>query len=680
MLKGYDICHVDFESRSACNLKETGVDIYSKHPTTDILCMAYAINDEPVELWIKGDPFPERIQKLINKPTTIFKAHNANFELNLWNNCAVPKLNWPRLPLDRLECTMAQAYSMGLPGSLENASLACGLTKQKDMPGHRIMLQLSQPRELKPYGKIVWWEPESAKDEKDKAAILEKFAHLYRYCKTDVEVERELDKRLLRLSENERSLWRLDQKINSRGIKVDIKALTYAKQVADFEKKKLNADIKYLTEGVVATCNAVEQIKNFLTDYGVAVESIGKSEVSNLLEDPSLPKICKDVLELRRLAAKSSTAKIDKMILGANIEDDRVRGNFQFAGAGTGRWAARRIQLQNLPRQKLPPSEIENIFKILHKNKDNYELSREEIDMLHGAPLNCLSECIRGFLVPEKSKQFLICDYNAIEARVVAWLAGEERMLKIFRDGNDPYLHAASGIYGRPITKADEHERAVGKVSILALGYQGGKDAFQRMAKSMGVKVSDTQAEQIKTLWRKNNPFIVRYWEALEKAALNAVRFPGKLFKAGAASREVTFKKAGSFLLCRLPSGRLMIYAYPSIQQKETPWGEMRDAVAYKAEDSLTREWKDHFSYSGLLCENVTQAVARDLLAEAMVKLDKAGFTITIHVHDEIVCEEKIGSETHTLEKMKQIMCDNPSWAKDLPLKTGGSVSSRYHK
>lgn len=306
-------------------------------------------------------------------------------------------------------------------------------------------------------------------------------------------------------------------------------------------------------------------------------------------------------------------------------------------------------------------------------------MNAAEFSLLYGSPMAVLSSCLRGFLRAAPGKILIAADYIAIEARGVAWLAGQEDVLDVFRSGQDIYLHAATKIYGREITKADKPERQIGKVATLALGYQGGVGAFQTMARAYGIKVADADADRIKVAWREAHPKIVQYWYDLEQAALDAVRQPGKITVAGAVGREIRFLKKGSFLLARLPSGRRLAYPFPVITEKEVPWGGTRPSLTYKTVDSTTRQWGQTDTYGGKLCENVTQAICRDLLAAAIVRLEKAGFPVVLHVHDEIVCEVDADDESAEA-RMSAIMSEVPPWAAGFPIEVESWRAVRYRK
>jgi len=340
--------HIDFETYSTVDLKKSGVHAYAEDPSTGVHCMAWAIDDEPVQLWLPGDPFPFELAE-----ADIVMAHNAAFELNIWN-VTTRRQGWPYLDPERVRCTMAMAYAMALPGSLENAAAAVGLEIRKDMEGRNVMLRLARPRSIKD-GKEVWWTRETAPD---------KFERLYAYCRQDVEVERELEKRLLPLSDREQALWVLDQKINNRGIRVDLGAIDVALGVVEDSKKMMDAEMTKATGGWVTACSKLSDLITWLKLRGIDAEALGKADVLDLLDRDDLPAECRRALVLRQRAAKASTAKLKSMRDGASL-DQRVRGTLQYHGANTGRWSGRRIQPQNFPRGSIKGLDLDAVFDLL---------------------------------------------------------------------------------------------------------------------------------------------------------------------------------------------------------------------------------------------------------------------------------------------------------------------------
>jgi DNA polymerase len=648
---------IDFETFSAVDLKKHGLAVYAEHESTDILCLGWAIDEAPVELWLPDMPFPKQMLEA----EEIF-AWNAPFELAIWNQAGVKRYGFPPLPLHKTHCTMSMALAMALPASLEKAAIALNLKAQKDTSGGRVMLQLSKPRKVLEDGTVTRWE------QKDHP---EKFETLYKYCKQDVEVEREAAKLLTPLSQNERKIWLLDQKINNRGIKVDIPSINAASKVITDEKTRLDAEMRKITGGEVAACTSATQITNYIRCQGVEIDSVAKAELSKLL-DSDIPENCKAVLRLRQEAARSSTAKLVSMELRAS-RDGRVRGTLQYHGAGTGRWAGRGIQVQNFPRPSIKQAEIERAFELFPLKN-----AAAHIDMLIGPPTSVISDCLRGFITAEEGKDLIAADFSAIEARVLAWLAGEQKILDIFSSHGKIYEAAASDIYRVPLEKVTKDQRQIGKVAVLALGYGGGKGAFLSMASVYGLEVSEAKAEEIKLAWREANPKIVKYWYELEEAAMRAVKYPGKIFTAGPEGREIKYKMSGSFLVCRLPSGRNIFYPFAKIAMLKTPWGSEKEGVAYMSEDAQTRSWSKQKLYGGKISENVTQAVARDLLAEAMIRAEDNGYPIIMTIHDEIVCET--AQNFGNVKTFEDIVIQLPIWAAGLPIAAEGWRSKRYQK
>jgi DNA polymerase len=351
--------HVDFETKSASDLPSEGHNKYSKHPATGIWCVAHAIDDGPVHLWGQGHPEGEAqisetmdMLDLVDKGATVV-AHNAPFEYAICNNVCVPKLGWPVLKAEQLECTMAMAYAMALPPSLEKCAAALGLEVRKDMSGNRVMKQIAQPREILADGTIVWWEDPT------------KIKQVFDYCRQDVAVEREVDKRVMKLSPKERAIWQLDLKINTRGMLVDLPAVHVAMEMADIELEKLSQAMRDVTHGQVAGINATAQLARWISLRGIECDSVAKDAVLGLLGRVDLPRDVEQALTLRQEGAKSSTKKLEAFVSGA-CPDGRMRGLFQYHGANTGRWAGRRAQLHNMPRPKLSHENIDAVFELLN--------------------------------------------------------------------------------------------------------------------------------------------------------------------------------------------------------------------------------------------------------------------------------------------------------------------------
>lgn len=650
--------HIDFETRSTVDLKVFGLDRYAHHPSTEILCMAYAFGDDEVQLWIRGEAFPVAVCTHVQSGGLV-AAHNASFEYALWNEVGGERFGWPELRLEQLRCTMAMAYAMGLPGALHHLAPALNCTARKDNHGHRVMLQLCRPKEYAADGSPIWWENP------------DKYEALYRYCKQDVRTEREVMAKMLPLSPRERKLWVLDQEINLRGIPLDLPRIRKGIALAARAKQALDIKLSKLTGGAVTACTAVKQLTDYIRAKGIEVDGLAKGDILTLLDGP-LPEKIREILLLRQSAAKSSTSKLDKMVATAD-SDGRLRYSFQYHGASTGRWAGRNVQLQNLPRPFLKQLEIEQALDAVDEGKDDW------INLVFGDPLNVLSSCLRAMLCAPEGTEFLCADYANIEGRVIAWLAGEGWKLQAFRDfdagvGPDIYIKTYAESFGVPIEKVTSDQRFIGKIEELALGYQGGVGAFQKMAKQYGLAIPDAEAERIKVAWRDAHPRIVKAWYGWERAAIAAVDDPGVV----KTCLGMKFKTSGSFLFVLLPSGRRLCYPYPKAEDGETPWGTPARQLSVMTVDGASRKWGRTQMYGGKWAENFTQAIARDVLAEAMTRLDAAGFPIVLHVHDEIAALCK--TDERGLREMESVMRQTPPWAVGLPLATVGWRGQRYRK
>ena len=654
--------HLDLETRSTLDLKKVGVFVYAAHPTTDVWCAAFAVDDGPIQVWTPGDPCPEVIAWAILGEWPIV-AHNAQFEATMWARVLAPRYGWPIPGPRQWRCTMAMALAMALPGHLEGAAAAAGLDNAKDAAGSRLMLQMSKPRSITDPAKgldlgqpaITWWDAP------------EKIARLIEYCKQDVAVERELDERLRPLSTKEQEMWQLDQTINRRGVTVDVELALAAQPILDTAMALLNVEMKRITDGGVQACSNTGQLAAWLRSMGFQVDSVDKAALADNYTFKDAPSFVKRAIELRQEAGMSSTAKLKAMIAVAG-PDGRARGMLRFHMATTGRWSGTLIQVQNLPRNTPKPRALDGMMALIAAG------DTEGLDMIYGPPLQVISSCLRGFIRAADGHELMAADFSAIEARVVAWLAGEERVLNVFRGDGKIYEHAAAGIYDVPLEKVTKDQRFIGKVAILALGYQGGVGAFTAMARGYGVEIDEEKANEIKVAWRKANPNIVQFWYDVERAAISAVRSPGEVFKAG----RIMFKQKGSFLFCRLPSSRLICYPYPFICPTTTPWGAMKDVLWFKGQEPLTRGWTILSTYGGKLVENITQAVARDLMAEAMLRLENAGYLVVMHIHDEVVCEVPEG--TGDLKVFETIMAEVPGWAQGLPISAEGWKGTKYRK
>lgn len=682
---------IDFETRSPVDLKKTGVYPYAEHADTDVWCAAWAIDAEPVQLWRRGEPVPERLAAHV-RAGGIIAAWNANFEIAIWTGILTPRYGWPLPKITQWRCSMVAAYAMALPGALDNAAGAVGLDIGKDQTGKRLMLAMSKPRRPRKgetANGLLWRE-----EPKDLEA-------LYSYCKTDVEVERGIRGRLVALRPFEQSLWHLDQTVNSRGVFVDVELAQRSLKIVGHQEVQLDREMATLTDFEVSACTNLNQLKTWLKGRGVElgsrldkktmafVDTLDKTFVEEMLARDQLDPPVRRALELRQEAGKASVAKIDAILNGMSA-DGRARGLLQFNAANTGRWAGRRFQPQNLKR---PPEDFDcdGVIDIILKYPTQKAVAL--LDSMYEAPLSCLSYILRGLIKAPPGKKIVAADFSNIEGRVLAWLAGQSDKVQAFRafdagTGPDLYKVMAAKVLKKGVADVTKDERQkYGKVPELACGFGGGVGAFQTMAAAYGLSIDDDEADEIKKGWRGENQDICRLWSNCEDAAINAIARPGKVFTAG----RLAYKVVGSFLWCQLPSGRCLCFPYPRIMPVKTPWGETKDAVTFKtvpnvsnsrkivwADESNTSRWARISTYGGDLAQGPTQAVARDFLAEAMVRLEGNGYPIILTCHDENVSEvdEGFGSA----QEYEEIMCVPPTWGVGMPIAASGFQDARYRK
>lgn len=644
---------VDFETRSTVDLRRTGVYPYAQHATTDIWCVAYAFPGEEPVLWRPGDVNDQRLIQWITEGKPL-RAWNANFERVIWNEIMVARYQWPSTPLEQWFCTAADARAMALPGSLGDAAAALRVDQQKDTEGQNLMLRMARPRAYADDGSPIWWN------------VPDRIHRLSQYCLQDVRTETSILTRVRPLDESERAVFLLDQKINDRGVRFDRQLAAAARDVAAKALEAANERLSQITNGQVPAVTAVGAFTEWLCTRGVNTQSITKQVVREL-QKTDLPPDVLEALKIREEAGKSSVAKIESMF-EASCKDDRIRGMLLYHGAATGRWAGRLVQPQNFPRGNVSNPE-DYIPLVLTRSVD-------EID-LHHPPIEVVSSMLRAMLTAAPGHKLVAADFSAIEARVLAWLAGEKDLLATFAANGDVYKVMASKIYRKPVDAIEKTERQMGKMAILGLGYGMGAVKFVDACKTMAdIDITKEESKAVVDLYRNGNVAIVELWRSLEKAALHACLEPGT--RQLTANGRIRFMCKDGYLWMKLPSGRLLCYSSPTVVERVTPWGSTQQAVRVYGTNSVTRKWQTYDLYSGLLAENAVQAIARDVLVEAMLRAEARDFPVVLSVHDEVVCElpESKGS-AHELE---EIMREIPLWAEGLPLNAEGWEGFRFRK
>jgi DNA polymerase len=618
-------------------------------PDFEILLLPYAWNDEPVRVLDLLDPvdreeLPDIIGGLLN-PDVLKIAHNAPFERSAYH-----RQFGHYQPPEEWDDTMILCAMNGLPMSLDAAGEALNLPQQKLKEGKLLINYFCKP--CKPTianGGRTRNLPEHAPD---------KWERFKEYAKVDVVAMREIHKRLARfpIPEWERKVWALDARINERGVMVDRTFASAAIAVDEAFREEHTAEMRRLT--LLDNPNSVAQLKEWLERAGVTVDSLNKATVSDL-RSSVLDPTTRRVLELRQLLGKTSTKKYEAMASAA-CDDSRVRGLLQYYGAGrTGRWAGRLVQVQNLPQNHLDNiAEVREIVKA--QDLGTLEMCFDNVP-------DVLSQLIRTAFIAKPGHTFLVSDYAAIEARVIAYLAGEKWRMDVFAQGGDIYCSSASQMFKVPVVKhgINGHLRQKGKIAELACGYGGGVGALKAFgADKMGL--TEEEMQDIVTQWRQASPTIPRFWRDTENAAKRALENPGRTFTLPCGVKYLRDKEA---LRCRLPSGRILSY-----------WDARLDKdgqIGFMGQNQTTRKWEKTETWGGKLVENIVQAFARDCLAVALLRLDEAGYAITFHVHDEIVAEAPEGSRW---EDMADIMGQPIDWAPGLLLRGDGYDTKFYMK
>jgi DNA polymerase len=653
----------DFETTSRGSLPQIGAHKYARDPSTRILCFAYALEeDDPVVWYPTLQPPPEDLIEAVNNPSLEFRAWNAAFEFNIWNVIAV-RHGLPPLPIERFHCTMAQALVWGAPPKLEQAAIALRTNIEKDKEGAKLMRKMMRPRPHK-NSAITWWD-------QDEPKLLWRLGE---YCAQDVRAERSIGHRLRPMPPDERRLWMLDQHMNNHGLQVDTVAVEKMQTVVDGELVRIGRGLAYLTDNQITSPTQTARLLAYLKAEGVAIDSLDKRVLPLVLKDDLIDRH-REIITLYQQGAKSSTAKLRSM---TNYLDDdgRIRGLTQYGGAmRTLRWAGRGPQIQNYPR---PSKEIDARAAI---DDIIWGVDAETIDFVHGNPMDVVSQCLRGAYVPAEGHAFAVCDYSGIEARVVAWLAGQEDALDVFRQGLDIYKKAARDV-GSP-------SRDLGKLLVLSCGFGAGPRRVAIIAQNPPYFIELTKEEAIKNVygWRDANHYIRSLWyevDDLIRTVLSRHIDDRWIWTSGrkVAFRMATDERLAGALLMRLPSGRKIVYRNASIDEiindpDGAAWVE--PVIRYDGLD-WTKKWTRIRSWGGKFVENMTQAVARDLLAGAVLQLDNDDDDLLTTIHDEIIAEPLQARADARLAEMKAVMGVAPQWAYGLPLKAEGSVMARYGK
>lgn len=652
-----DYVLIDFETASATELKSAGAWRYSECPTTEVLCLGYRTPKGQRLVWSPEEPMPRVFADALRLRQFVI-AHNVQFEKAIWRNIMVKRFGWPNIPDDLWHDTLASCAMRALPLRLDMASSVLRLGYEKDKVGSKFTVAMSKPDRN---GKL------------DRTR--ESLQRVYDYCKQDLIVENALHERLGFLPPEERSVWLLDQKINQRGIGIDLEFVRSAQKIVDEASGFDAANFEAITGSKVSE-NAKFMV--WLEDQGILLPNLRKETLEDLLGDVDdvnekfdptgvkLPRRAVDALRIRQVLGSSSIKKLKAMAACVG-NGGRVRGSLQYHGTAPGRSAGRLFQPQNFPRGTIALDNIDDLVNVILTG------DAETVDMTVGPPIETVISSLRHAIIADRGKVLMAGDYAGIQARVVLALAGQRDKVQMMAEGKDVYCDMAGLIFGRKITKADKAERHLGKGCVLGLGFQMGAKKFQfQFAKDHSEEDCKRYVETYRQSWA---PAVPKVWYALQEAATRCV-----WDRRAVEAYGVTYRLEDGWLTAQSPSGRKVWYFNPLPVRKAMPWDEndVRPGFTYQA--LKTGQWKTITGYGGLLTENIVMRIETDIKLDGMLRLEAEGFCPILDVHDEVVCE--VESELADQKAFEQIMLETPPWVKQLgiPVAVEAWTGERYRK
>lgn len=690
----------DFETRSQVDLKKHGAYYYSLDPSTKPTCLAFKIHGNPKVYFLDYEKInrqwvmlPQEFRSLwiglINDEYE-FTAHNSFFERCIYDNILVARYNWPPIEPTLRRCTAAKAASCALPRSLDGVGEALKLSIQKDRRGYAAMMATCKPtKQYKAWQKAVF-EVKNGKRVGAKKLLLSKqsappmflepedspeiWNTLYTYCKIDVRTEELLDTTLPDLSPQEQKVWHLNQKLNWRGIRVDIPVTQKIVDLMESESTKKLQELDKLTMGLVTKPGARKSILDFLELDGIILPDIRAKTIQDELEGFSLTDDARALLEIRKALSKTSTKKYQSFLNRA-VHDNRIRDIQLYHGASTGRDSGSGIQIQNFPRRLIPQKEVEYVLEMFKDS--NTEGIIEWVEYFYGNASMVFSSLLRSMILPTKGYELFVADFSKIEVAVLWWLSDNVPGLKILRENRDPYKYMAAVNTGKPYDEIEDEgdARQLGKAQILGCGFGMGAPKFKTTAWDMfRLKLTDEQSKLAVQNYRNQNSAVPILWKAYEQAAISVTKNgEGSITYAG----KCKFFIKDKFLWVELPSRRRLAYREPQLSWRETDYGP-RQTLEFWAVNSKTKKWSLERSWGGTLAENITQAVARDLLMYGMLRLEKTGYDPLFSVHDELICQKLIGQGN--IDEYSKILCEVPTWGVNMPIEAKGWVGPRYRK
>lgn len=651
----------DKETRSFADLKKVGSWKYAEHPTTEVLCIGYAFDDEDPELWTPDSPEPTRLLDHVENGGDMAGWNIGGFDIPVWNIVLVPKYDWPPIRWEQALDTMAQAQMMHLPAALGQCAEFVGLPQdqQKDKRGKYLIQQLCKPKKSRKTGELSYREDPDL------------LAELFDYCKQDVVAERAVGKKLKPLPVRERRFWIATQRINERGVPIAGEEGRNILRVVEQEKNRLNDIAVKVTGGAFEKVSQLGKVKAWLAEQGAlpsAGVSMDKEATTALLASDDLFDEERTVIEAYAAAGQSSVSKISKMLQRMN-RDGTVKGEIVYHGAATGRDASKGVNMQNVVRPRIKD------IALAHETLGggDWELaSMEWGDSLMDAAV----ACVRGIMKAPPGYRFLDADYSSIENRVGSWISGHGAKVEMFRQGLDEYrVFASTSLYRIPYDDVTDDQRQVSKSAVLGCMFGQGAKGLIEYAKGYGVELTQERSQEIVDAYREEYRPVQRMWYDCGDAALVAVQEPGTTIAVG---KYIKFRCSGPFLMMRLPSGRILYWFKPRVEMRKTPWGEMRPAVTAIVFDSYTRRWRRSHIIGSSFYQSAVQATAADVMREGCLALEDAGYPLRLRVHDEFLAMLPEGEGT--LDEMTSILERSPDWAPGLPVAAEGWEGPRFKK
>ncbi len=655
---------LDFETRCELDIKKVGAWVYSEHSSCKILLMRWCIDEGPILPWRYGDPIPKALLKALKKGYLI-RAHNSFFEYCIWNHVAVPQLEWPELDITKFYCTQALATSKSYKPALEDCGEDMRLPVQKNPEGKKLIQKFCVPSRKEG---ADWNEPE------DYPLEFDRFDK--RYCHDDVATQIAIANHVRRLSDVEHEVFLLTEKMNVRGIPIDVPMVRGAIALIEQFVEKANKEAKKIVGDAFETLTQTAKVKDWLNANGCKIKNMQKDTIERKLKKPRrMPKKTLRILKLRYQASKSSTAKYYAAMnkLGS---DNAVHESLKYHIAQTGRWGGRGLQIQNFVKPTLPKgTDYDYLCELITKRDYSH------IESLYGDMMETLSSSLRSMVKAPKGYEFISTDFSQIEPRVLFWFVNEYKALGMFKAGEDLYCDMASAIFGRKITKKDEYERSVGKAAVLGLGYQMGPEKFKAdIYKKANIKINIVLAARIVDTFRKKYKKVKAAWEELRKAALKAMHNPGR--RVFALSNRVYYYYNKKNLTVTLPSGRKITYVEPRTKWALPPWGgkTLYEKIVYMGVASNgSKKWCEQDLYGGRQFNHIVQGSSREIMATGMLNAEKHGYTQIATIHDEAIAQVPTGFGS--VEEYEGLIVARDDWAMPIPvIAADGYIGNRFRK